>query len=85
MTSGPTPTPTPAPRSEPQTRRDSLDFRDLIYRPALVQLKEELLPMPLVDEDRFLAAGVLVGLEERADLFLVEIRIIAYLSAAALR
>ena len=25
-------------------QRDSLDFRDLIYRPALVQLKEELIP-----------------------------------------
>ncbi len=28
----------------PSTRRDSLDFRDLIYRPALLPLADQLLP-----------------------------------------
>ena len=41
-----TPAPTPAPETprKPLTKRDSLDFRDLIYWPALVRLEEEFLP-----------------------------------------
>ncbi|MDA0733693.1 MAG: hypothetical protein O2909_03940 [Chloroflexi bacterium] len=35
---------TPETPNEPATKRDSLDFRDLIYRPALVRLEDELLP-----------------------------------------
>jgi len=38
------PRPTPEAANRPYTKRDSLDFRDLIYRPALVNLADELLP-----------------------------------------
>lgn len=37
-------TPTSETPRQPFTKRDSLDFRDLMYRPALVRLEDELLP-----------------------------------------
>ena len=37
-------TSTPDSQRKLDAQRDSLDFRDLLYRPALVQLKEALLP-----------------------------------------
>ena len=40
-------------------------------------VEEKLLPVPFVDEDRFLTAGVLVRLEKTADLLLVEVGIVA--------
>ena len=45
------------------------DFQPLV--------QQELLPMPLIDEDGFLTARVLVGLEQPADFFLVKIPVVA--------